>query len=91
MLQKGCEDVFREFPRFPPKRDIEFSIDFILGATQVSKTPYRMSAPKLKELNIHQEYLLKKGCIHPSVFPWGSLVLFVKNNYGTLRLYIEFK
>jgi hypothetical protein len=36
------------------------------------------------------EELLNKGYIHPSVSPWGALVLFVKNNDGTLRMYIDF-
>jgi hypothetical protein len=34
---------------------------------------------------------LKKGYICPSVLPWGTPVLFVKKNNGTLRLCIEFK
>jgi hypothetical protein len=34
---------------------------------------------------------LKKGYICPSVSPWGSLVLFVKKKYGTLRLCIDFR
>ena len=29
----------------PPKRDIDFTIDLVPGATPVSKTPYRMSTP----------------------------------------------
>jgi hypothetical protein len=37
------------------------------------------------------EELLKKGYIHPSVSPWGALVLFVKNKYGTSRLCIDFR
>jgi hypothetical protein len=42
------EDIFKEIPRLPPKRDIDLSIYLLLGATQVSKTPYRISTPKLK-------------------------------------------
>jgi len=34
---------------------------------------------------------LKKAYIHPSVSPWGALVLFVKKKYGTLRLCIDFR
>ena len=34
---------------------------------------------------------MKKGYICPSVSPWGSLVLFVKKKYGTLRLRIDFR
>jgi hypothetical protein len=46
------EDVFKEVPRLPPKRDIDFSINLMPGATSVSKTPYRMSTPEMKELQM---------------------------------------
>jgi hypothetical protein len=88
---KYFEDVFKEIPGLPPKRDIDFSINLITGATPVSKTPYVMSTPELKELQMHLEELLKKGYIRPSVSPWGALVLFVKKKDGTLRLCIEFR
>ena len=58
---KEFEDVFMEVPRLSPKRDIDFSINLMPGAALVSKTPYRMSAPKLKELQMQLEELLKKG------------------------------
>jgi hypothetical protein len=57
----------------------------------VSKYPYRMSTPELKELEMHLEEILKKGYICPSVSPWGSLVLFVKNKYGKLILCIDLR
>jgi hypothetical protein len=85
------EDVFREVPGLPPKRDIDFSINLMPGAAPVSKTPYRMSTPELKELQMQLEELLKKGYIHPSVSPWGAPVLFVKKKDGTLRLCIDFR
>jgi hypothetical protein len=85
------EDVFQEVPRLPPKRDIDFSINLMPGAAPVSKDPYRMSMPKLKELQLHLEELLKKGYIHPSVSPWGAPVLFMKKKDGTLRLCIDFR
>jgi len=50
-----------------------------------------MSMPELKELQMKLEELLKKWYIFPSVSPWGSLVLFVKKKYGTMRLCIDFK
>jgi hypothetical protein len=56
------------------------------GATHVSKTSYRMSTLALKELQMQLEEFLKKGYIHPSVFPWGALVFFVKKKDGTLKL-----
>jgi hypothetical protein len=32
--------VFVDIPGLPPKRDIEFSIDLILGASLILKNPY---------------------------------------------------
>jgi len=43
-------DFFQKVPGFPPKRDINFSIDLVLGVVPVSKTPYKMGTPELKEL-----------------------------------------
>jgi hypothetical protein len=85
------EDVFKEVPGLPPRRDIDLSINLMLGATPISKNPYIMSMPELKELQMHLEELLKKGYICPSVSPWGAPVLFVRNKYGTLRLCIDFR
>jgi hypothetical protein len=61
------EDVFKEVPGLPPRRDIDFSINLMPGAAPVSKTPYRMSTPELKEWQMQLEELLKKGYILPSV------------------------
>jgi hypothetical protein len=49
---KEFEYVFQEVPRLPPKRDIDFSVNLMPGAAPVSKAPYRMSAPELKELQL---------------------------------------
>jgi hypothetical protein len=42
---RNFEDVFKEMPGLPPKRDIDFSIDLVLGFSLVSKTLYRMDTP----------------------------------------------
>jgi hypothetical protein len=63
---KEFKDVFQEVPRLPPKRDIDFSINLMPGTPPVSKAPYRMSTPELKELQLQLEELLKKGYIHPA-------------------------
>jgi hypothetical protein len=55
------------------------------------KAPYRMSTPKLKELQLQLEELLKKGYICPIVSPWGAPVFFMKKKDGTLRLCINFR
>jgi hypothetical protein len=90
-ILEDFEDVFKEVPRLPPRRDIDFSINLMHRATPVSRTPYRMSTPELKELQMQLEELLKKGYIRPSVSPWGARILFVRNKDGTLRLCIDFR
>jgi hypothetical protein len=85
------EYVFQEITNFPPRREIDFSIDLVPGAALVSKTPYRMSTLELKKLQMQLEELLKKGYICSSVSPWGALVLFMKKKDGTLRLCIDFR
>jgi hypothetical protein len=61
------------------------------GAAPVLKSPYMMSTPELKELQLQLEELLEKRYIHLSVSPWGALVLFVKKKDGTLILCIDFR
>lgn len=48
-----CEfpDLFPEdICDLPPKREVEFAIDLLLGTRLVSMAPYRMSASELSEL-----------------------------------------
>jgi hypothetical protein len=47
-ILKEFEDVFQEVPELHPKRDIDFSVNLMPGATPVSKSPYRMSTPELQ-------------------------------------------
>lgn len=58
------KDVFpEEIPGLPPRRDIDFTIELLLGASPISGTPYRMSVPELIELKIQLHELLDKGYI----------------------------
>jgi hypothetical protein len=52
---KEFEDVFKEILEFPSKRYIDFYINMMPGATPISKTPYGMSMPELKEFHMQLE------------------------------------
>ena len=67
------------------------TIELVLGAAPVSKTPYMMSKPEILELNMKLQELLEKKYIRPSVSPRGALVLFVMKKYGTLMLCIDYR
>jgi hypothetical protein len=50
-IVKDYPEVFlEELTLLPPSREVEFTIDLVLGAEPVSRTPYRMAPAELKEL-----------------------------------------
>jgi hypothetical protein len=86
------KDVFpNELPGLPPERELDFTIELKPGAEPISKTPYRMTAPELCELQMQLKELLDLGLIRPSVSPWGAPVIFVKKKDGSLRLCIDYR
>ena len=89
MLQYIKEVFPNEVPGLPPKRDIDFTIELVLGVAPVSKMLYRMSTPEMLELKMQLQELLEKKYIKPIVSPWVEPVLFVKKKVGTLRLCID--
>ncbi|KAL0560351.1 hypothetical protein IC582_000752 [Cucumis melo] len=85
-------DVFlEELPGLPPHREVEFAIELEPGTVPISRAPYRMAPPELKELKVQLQELLDKGFIRPSVSPWGAPVLFVKKKDGSMRLCIDYR
>lgn len=69
-IVKEFPDIFpKELLGLPPNREIEFSIDLILGTGPISKAPYHMAPAKLRELKEQLQELLDKGFIRPSVSP----------------------
>jgi hypothetical protein len=64
--------LVHEIPELPPRMEIDFYIDLLLGSTPISKEPYRMSLPELTELKVQLRELFNKEYIRPSVSPWGA-------------------
>jgi len=99
--EKGVGDLplVQEFPEvfpdditdLPPKREVEFAIDWVPGTSPILIAPYRMSASKLGELKKQMEELLKKQFIRPSVSPWGAQVLLVKKKDWSMRLCVDYR
>ena len=91
LLQELRGVIPDEIPGLPPKRDIDFTIELVPRAAPVSKTPYKMSTPKMQEMKMQLQELLNKKYIRPSVSPWGAPVLFVKKKDVTLGLCIDYR
>ncbi|KAA3483944.1 ATP-dependent zinc metalloprotease FtsH [Gossypium australe] len=89
---KDFWNVFlEELPGLPPNWEVEFGIELLLGAAPVSIAPYRMAPKELTQLKAQLQELLDRIFIHPSVSPWGALVLFVKKTDGTMRMCIDYR
>ena len=85
LVVREFPDVFpKELPGIPLERGVDLSIEIVPGTTPISRTPYRMTHSKLKELRLQLQELLDKGFIRPSVSLWGAPILFVKKKDGTL-------
>ena len=92
LVVKYFPNVFpEELPGISPVREVDLSIEILLGTTPTHRAPYMMAPTELKELKIQLQELLNKGFIQPSVSPWGAPVLFVKKKDGTLRICIDYQ
>ena len=92
IVVKDFLDVFpEELLGITPEREVDISIEILLGTTPISRAPYRMAPIELKAIKIQLQELLDKGFIRPSVSPWGAPILFMKKKDGTLWMCIDYR
>ncbi|KAL0290311.1 UNVERIFIED_CONTAM: Retrovirus-related Pol polyprotein from transposon.6 [Sesamum angustifolium] len=89
---RNFPEVFPDdLPGLPPHREVDFTIETLLGVALISILPYRMAPVELQELMKQLEELLEKGFVRPSISPWGATVLFVKKKDGSMRLCVNYR
>ncbi|XP_059650519.1 uncharacterized protein LOC132296326 [Cornus florida] len=54
-------DVFRDIPRLPPRRAVDFCINLTPGISPISRAPYRMAPVELSELKKQTQELQDQG------------------------------
>ncbi|XP_058216036.1 uncharacterized protein LOC131327058 [Rhododendron vialii] len=92
LVVREFPDVFpEELPSLPPEREIEFTIDLLLGTAPISIPPYRFAPAELRELKVQLQELENLGFIRPSTSPWGALTLFALKKDGSLCLCIDYR
>ena len=68
-----------ELPKnLPPRRDIDYKIEFLPGMVSPAQAPYRMAPKELVELRKQLNELLDARLIQPSKASYGATVLFQK-------------
>ncbi|XP_020978174.1 uncharacterized protein LOC110271541 [Arachis ipaensis] len=91
--------VIKEFPyvfledilEFSLQREIEFTINLVLGVGPISIAPYQMSPLELAELKKQLDGLLGNKFIRPSASSWGAPMLLVKKKDGKMRLCVDYQ
>ncbi|XP_058216752.1 uncharacterized protein LOC131327620 [Rhododendron vialii] len=79
LVVREFPDVFsKELPGLPPEREIEFTIDLILGTAPISIPPYHFAPAELKELKVQLQELENLGFIRPSTSLCGAPALFAQ-------------
>lgn len=69
-IVRDFPDAFlEELPGLPPEREVEVSIDVLLGTTPIAQALYRMAPVELAELKFQLQELLDKRFIRPSNSP----------------------
>ena len=71
-MQEFKDVLPNEIPGLLPKRDIDFTIDLVLGAAPLSKTPYMMSTLELLELKNAVTRVVGKEIYQAKCVPVGS-------------------
>jgi len=61
----------------PPKRNIQYQINLILGAILPNKHAYRMNPKDTTEIYRQIEELISKGLVRESLIPCAVLALLV--------------
>ena len=64
LVVKDFPNVFpEELPGIPPEREVDLSVEILLGTTPTSRAPYKMAPIELKEIKSQLHELLDKGFI----------------------------
>ena len=78
-MLRGYLDVFpEEIMGLPLKRELDFTIELVLGAVPSSKTPYQTNILELNELTSQLKEVMDKNYIKPSVSPWGTPIILLR-------------
>ena len=73
-IVKEFPDVFLDdISGLPPEREVEFTIDLILGTEPIYIPPYRMAPAELRELKAQLEELLRVRNSFDRAYPHGEL------------------
>jgi hypothetical protein len=81
----------REFPPFPPEREVTFRIQVQDGAQIPASPVHKLSPALIEQLRKMLQELLHDGLIIPSTSPFAAPLLMVKKPDGGYRICIDYR
>ncbi|CAI7748018.1 unnamed protein product [Closterium sp. NIES-53] len=92
-LIRQYPDIFPDDlpPGLPPERLEDHKIQLEPGAQTTVRTQWRLTQPKLEELQSQIDALLEKGFIRANTPPFAALILFTPKKDGGLRICIDYR
>lgn len=90
VVSEFLEVFLNDLHRIPPEQEIYFFIHLLLDRKPIYIPPYRTVPAELKQLKEQLKDILDKGCIRPSISPWGAPALFVKNKDVSFGMCIDY-
>ena len=92
-LQQYRDSVLqdREYPPFPPERDVTFRIQVQEGAQIPASPVHKLSPALIEQLRKMLQELLHDGLIIPSTSPFAAPLLLVKKPDGGFRICIDYR
>ena len=90
-LLQVYEDLFQDeiLNGLPPKRGIEYQIDFIPGASIPNRPAYRTNPTETKEIQKQVSKLMEKGYVHENMSPCVVPVLLIPKKDGAWRMCVD--
>jgi transposase InsO family protein len=93
LLSEYRDAVFpdKEFPPFPPEREVTFRIQLEDGAQIPASPVHKLSPALVEQLRKMLQELLHDGLIVPSTSPFAAPLLMIKKPDGGYRICIDYR
>lgn len=85
------KDIFQEPQNLPPERTVDHTIPLINPNKPVSQRAYRLPHHQKDAMESLVSQLLQSKMIQPSMSPYSSPVILVKQKDGTWRLCVDYR
>ncbi|KAK4382843.1 hypothetical protein Sango_2834100 [Sesamum angolense] len=91
LIVRDFPNVFPDnLPGFSPHREVDFTIETLIGVALISIAPYRIAPVELQELKKQIQELLEKEFTKLRISSWGARLLFLKKKDSSVLRHVMY-